>query len=229
LTRTPNSTFPIRRYRVSAARLGCYLLANLSAFAASAGSPHLRSGSWIAGWVVVLALAVSAVILGRRRLTLRSSRAPMLAEALSRVPQESGGGASAGQPGFRVSCEGAREGLDPATEEGIYRIGREAVLNALRHSQARNIEVSLAFRATSVKLVVRDDGRGIAPGIVAGSRDRYRGLSLMRDRAERMGGRLRLRSAPRRGTELEFLLSDLSSAPAPMAASVGESVCNSPS
>jgi glucose-6-phosphate-specific signal transduction histidine kinase len=187
--------------------LGCFWLANLSAFAASAETSQLQSGTWGVGWLgVALALVVGAAILGRKRLDLRSSRAPVLAEALSRIPRESGCGESGRQPGFRVSSEGSDNWLDPAIEEEIYRIGREAVLNAFRHSQAKNIEVTLAFRSKSLKLVVRDDGRGIAPDVVTGSRDLFRGLSLMRDRAERMGGRLRLRSASRRGTELEFLL-----------------------
>ena len=97
------------------------------------------------------------------------------------------------------------------------RIGREAVLNALRHSDAGNIEVTLAFRPKSFKLAVRDDGRGIAPDAVRNGS----GLSRMRDRAERMGGRLRLRSAPRRGAEMELVLRCGFPGSVPIAASVG--------
>jgi hypothetical protein len=222
LTRITRSTVPLR-YRAVAAGLGCFCLAGLRAFAASAETTELQSQTWTAGWWgIPLALAVSAVMFGRKRLSPRPSRTTALAEALSRVPGESGPIDPGSGPGFRVSCEGAREWLDPAIEEGIYYIGREAVLNALRHSQARNIEVTLAFRPQSFRLVVRDDGCGIAPETVTGSR----GLSRIRDRAERMGGRLRLRSAPRRGTEMELILPGAFSESVPTAASFGECVSN---
>jgi signal transduction histidine kinase len=128
---------------------------------------------------------------------------PELPEALSRVPETAVGECS-GRPSFRVLCEGSRKPLAPAIEDEIYRIGREAVLNAFRHSRARNIEVSLKFRPDSLRVVVRDDGCGITPELVARSRDANRGLAAMRDKAEKIGARLRLRSAPQRGTELEL-------------------------
>jgi hypothetical protein len=128
---------------------------------------------------------------------------PELPEALSRVPETAVGECSE-RPSFRVLCEGSRKPLAPAIEDEIYRIGREAVLNAFRHSRARNIEVSLKFRPDSLRVVVRDDGCGITPDLVARSREANRGLAAMRDKAEKIGARLRLRSAPERGTELEL-------------------------
>jgi signal transduction histidine kinase len=127
-----------------------------------------------------------------------------LAEAFSRIPEETASAECGGQPSFRVLCEGPRKPLEPRIEDEIYRIGREAVLNAFRHSRARNIEVALKFRSDSLRVVVRDDGCGMTPDLVARSRDAHRGLAAMRDKAEKIGARLRLRSAPRRGTELEL-------------------------
>jgi signal transduction histidine kinase len=129
---------------------------------------------------------------------------PELPEALSRIPEETEPGECGGRPSFRVLCEGSRKPLAPAIEDEIYRIGREAVLNAFRHSRARNIEVALEFRSNSLRVVVRDDGCGMTPDLVAQSREAHRGLAAMRDKAEKIGARLRLRSAPQRGTELEL-------------------------
>src|SRR5262249_56688480 len=95
-----------------------------------------------------------------RELRFHQGLPPELPEALSRIPEETASGECNGQPSFRVLCEGSRKPLAPAIEDEIYRIGREAVLNAFRHAHARNIEVSLKFRSDSLRVVVRDDGCG---------------------------------------------------------------------
>ena len=210
LRRTPDSTVLVRRYRVIAMALCGYLwLAQTSAFGASSEASQSRGGLWGA---VTLAVG-AAVVFGRRRLHSRSSTAKMkgrvnivhgLAEAFSRIGEEATGAEPNDQPNLRVRSAGDRNPLDPTTEDEIYRIGREALLNALRHAHAQNIEVALTFRSDWVRVIVRDDGCGITPDAVAGSPESYRGLAKMRDRAERIGGRLRLRSALRRGTELEL-------------------------
>src|SRR5215813_13134321 len=71
---------------------------------------------------------------------LRSTGTPDLVQALSRVQQE-----LAVQPGidFRVTVVGRQEPLRPSVWHEIYRIGREALVNAFRHSQAKCIEFKL--------------------------------------------------------------------------------------
>jgi signal transduction histidine kinase len=77
-----------------------------------------------------------------------------------------------------------------ALELGLYRIGQEAVANALRHAGASRIVVTLASTRGRASLEVRDDGHGFdAPGGLAGAREGG-GLALMRDWADALGADL---------------------------------------
>jgi signal transduction histidine kinase len=124
-----------------------------------------------------------------------------LAEAFSLVPDE---GASSEPPKFRVSCGGWRRPLHPLVREEVYRIGREAITNAFRHANARNIEMEVNYCSNALRLVVRDDGCGFSAQLLVPGRSRHWGLPGMRETAEGIGARLRLWSAPRRGTWLEL-------------------------
>ena len=111
---------------------------------------------------------------------------------------------SGDRPNFHVFNEGLRKPLRPVIQDEVYRIGREALLNAFRHSNAKNISIEVKYRSHSLRVVVRDDGCGIEPQLLEAGRDGHFGLSGMRERAERIGARLRLWSGPRCGTELEL-------------------------
>jgi signal transduction histidine kinase len=89
--------------------------------------------------------------------------------------------------------------LDPTVEERLYRIGQEAITNAVKHSGSACVKARLDVSSTAVTLQVRDDGVGFDP---AGSYDGHLGLELMRTRAAEAGGRLSVDSAPGRGTAL---------------------------
>jgi signal transduction histidine kinase/ligand-binding sensor domain-containing protein len=123
-------------------------------------------------------------------------------EELPRVDQ------SVGQTGakidFRVIVEGARRPLHPVPRDEVYRIGREALINAFRHAQARSVSVELTYSSRALRLLVRDDGRGIDQKVVDSGRDGHWGLAGMRERANRMGARLRVFSSPATGTEIEL-------------------------
>jgi signal transduction histidine kinase len=86
----------------------------------------------------------------------------------------------------------------------VYRIGREAVVNAFRHAHAKNIEVEIEYGPKRFRFVVRDDGRGINPDILNAGREGHWGLPGMRERAERIGGRLSVWSRTSSGTEVEL-------------------------
>jgi ligand-binding sensor domain-containing protein/signal transduction histidine kinase len=101
-----------------------------------------------------------------------------------------------------VSVEGDARRLPGAVENNLLRICQEALANAVRHGQAREIAIKLAFAARSVALLVKDAGLGFDPGSVVSERDGHFGLMGIRERAQRLGGRLRLESAPGRGTEV---------------------------
>ena len=145
---------------------------------------------------------------GRRAvcgLRSRQSFSIELAEAFSQIHDETMHSWQSGEwPNFRVFREGAQKPLHPVIRAEVYRIGREALINAFHHSHARNIEIKVTYCSNALRVLVRDDGCGIESRLLAVGRDGHWGLSGMRERAERIGSRLRLWSAPRRGTELEL-------------------------
>lgn len=88
--------------------------------------------------------------------------------------------------------------LDARTEQALFRIAQEALGNAVRHAGASCVSVRLALANGDLVLRVRDDGCGFDP-VAVGRRGRL-GLVSMRERAERLGGVLRIESAPGAGT-----------------------------
>ena len=92
----------------------------------------------------------------------------------------------------------------PATREALRRIVREAVTNAVRHGQARNVSVSLT-NGEGFRVAVRDDGAGFDPDAPR-SADGGFGLVSMRERVEALGGTLALDSTPGTGTSIEVVL-----------------------
>jgi len=106
---------------------------------------------------------------------------------------------------FRVITTGVEQTLDPLVRDEIFRIGREALLNAYHHADAGNIEVEIDYSRDELRLRFMDDGRGVEAKVLEqGGRPGHWGLSGMRERAERIGGRLSIWSRPGAGTELEF-------------------------
>ncbi|RDG39686.1 GAF domain-containing sensor histidine kinase [Streptomyces corynorhini] len=93
--------------------------------------------------------------------------------------------------------------LPAAQEEALLRVAQEALHNALRHSGGERVDVTLARRGQGAVLSVTDDGTGFEPRAVRRA-GRHLGLVSMRDRASGVGGRLRVRSAPGRGTTIEM-------------------------
>ena len=91
--------------------------------------------------------------------------------------------------------------LGAEREAAVYRIAQEALSNALRHSGAQEVRVSLSARQGRVILEVADDGQGFAAPAPppAGL-----GLRSMRDRAGAIGGSLTIRSAPGQGTTVKL-------------------------
>ena len=89
--------------------------------------------------------------------------------------------------------------LDTAQENALAMGLREAITNVLRHAKAGRVQVAITRESRTVQLEVQDDGAGCAnaPG---------NGLSGMRERAEALGGKLTVDSAPGAGTRLRLLL-----------------------
>jgi NarL family two-component system sensor histidine kinase LiaS len=91
----------------------------------------------------------------------------------------------------------------PEVGAALYRIAQEALANAVRHAHARRVFVRLHSDGGEIVLRVEDDGRGFLPRASDG---RGVGLDSMRERAEALGGRLRVDASPGRGTRVEARL-----------------------
>src|SRR5215213_586065 len=106
---------------------------------------------------------------------------------------------------FKMVVEGHARDLHPLVLEECYCIGREAIINALTHSDGQHVEAEIAYDSRQFRLRVRDDGRGIDPKILeAGGRSGHWGLQGMHERAQKIGGQLKFWSRPETGTEVEL-------------------------
>jgi signal transduction histidine kinase len=123
--------------------------------------------------------------------------------ALARAPRELAPDHAAG---FRVVVDGAPRILHPMLRDEVYRIGREAIANALRHADARHIEVELTYAPARLRLSVRDDGRGIDSEVLRDGRDGHWGLEGMRERAQAIQATFRVLSRTGAGTEIELVV-----------------------
>jgi signal transduction histidine kinase len=105
---------------------------------------------------------------------------------------------------FRVIADSVTRPLRPLIRDEVYRIGREALLNAFMHAHANLIEVEVEYASRHLKVLVRDDGRGIDPQVLHSGREGHWGLIGIRERSERIGANLRLRSRIGAGTEIDL-------------------------
>ena len=154
----------------------------------------------------ILQLMSQVIEEGRSALKgLRSTEATSLnlEQAFSRIPQEL---AYAHKTGYRVIVGGVSRPLHPMIRDEVYRIGREALVNAFRHAQAASIEIEINYTAGDLRISVRDDGSGIAPQVLLTGREGHWGLPGMRERAERIGAKLKLWSRAAAGTEVELTI-----------------------
>jgi signal transduction histidine kinase/ligand-binding sensor domain-containing protein len=121
-----------------------------------------------------------------------------LPAALERIARERTVGT-----GIDVSLRtlGERRRLSHEVEDGALRIGREAIVNVVRHAEAGRIEIEVEFETRLLRLEVRDDGRGLPPEEAEQARHRgHFGLSGARERATLMGGRCNVIARPGGGT-----------------------------
>ncbi len=114
-----------------------------------------------------------------------------LQTALARLAKRTSGSVA-------VHLDAAELDLTKGFSESLYRIAQEAVHNTLRHAEGRNVWVRLRGTSSAVQLSVEDDGSGFDPDRVSASL----GLVGMRNRAEALGGLLRLNGRGGGGTSL---------------------------
>jgi signal transduction histidine kinase len=85
--------------------------------------------------------------------------------------------------------------LPPAMETALYRIVQEAMTNAARHGDARNVSILLVQRSGSVRAIIEDDGSGFDPDLVRRNHTSV-GIHAMQERAELLDGSLEIESGP---------------------------------
>jgi two-component system sensor histidine kinase UhpB len=108
---------------------------------------------------------------------------------------------AAAHDGLRVErrLELGDEALTPEVELVVYRIAQESLTNVLRHSGASEVLVALGSVDGGLRLVVRDDGRGLPADVAAGG-----GITGMRERALLVGGQLSVSAVDGGGTEVRL-------------------------
>ena len=105
---------------------------------------------------------------------------------------------------FRVIADSVKRPLRPIIRDEVYRIGREALVNAFMHASANRIEVEVEYASRHLRVLVRDDGIGIDPHVLHSGREDHWGLVGIKERSKRIGANLRLWSRTGSGTEVEL-------------------------
>jgi signal transduction histidine kinase len=134
---------------------------------------------------------------------LNSEREETLAAALQRLAVDIGE-----REGVRVEARvapGVQAG--PAQRDAVVRAAREGIVNSARHGHAGHVDIDLTRRPiagneTRLALRVSDDGDGFDPALLPLGL----GLTMVGERAQRLGGELKIESAPRRGAVLELVV-----------------------
>ncbi|MDQ7842339.1 MAG: sensor histidine kinase [Armatimonadota bacterium] len=107
------------------------------------------------------------------------------------------------QTGLAIRLEAPEElRLPPAVEAQVIRIVQEALTNVRKHARARSVEIRFSREGATAVVSIADDGRGFDVAAVEGAKGMHFGLLTMKERAESIGGRLEVTSAPGQGTRV---------------------------
>jgi len=105
---------------------------------------------------------------------------------------------------FRVTVEGTVRKLHPVVREETYRIGAEALTNAVRHAMATQVDTEIAYSRKCLTLRIVDNGRGFDAAVLdEGAPRGHFGLTGMRERACRIRARFEVSSRPGSGSAVE--------------------------
>ena len=132
-------------------------------------------------------------------------RSPSVEQStLPRMVREAGERAFARQPvSVDFTLIGTPRHSDTVIERHLFRIAQEALWNASRYAEATQVAVALEYREETIRLDIRDNGRGLPFGDNEPENVGHYGFAIMRERAEQMSGRFSVESAPNRGTRIE--------------------------
>jgi signal transduction histidine kinase len=102
----------------------------------------------------------------------------------------------------QLCVEGSERRLPPVFVHHLVCIGQEAVTNALRHASPQTVKIHVIYAGDGLSMTVRDDGSGFLPAEPAHATVGHFGLAVMHERAKKIGGDLKICSAPGAGTEV---------------------------
>ncbi|MBN1367167.1 MAG: sensor histidine kinase [Dehalococcoidales bacterium] len=92
--------------------------------------------------------------------------------------------------------------LNPLTTVEVLRVVQEALTNVKKHSEASEVELKFESKHNSVKMIIKDNGRGF--NLTAS--DRHHGISVMKERVQSVGGHMEINSSPGKGTEIDVTI-----------------------
>lgn len=105
-------------------------------------------------------------------------------------------------PVFDLAYSGEPRQVHPLIRDEVYRICREAIANAFRHSNAEYVTVEVRFLPEALEVEISDDGQGMTEELLKHGRPGHFGLRGMQAHAQRIGATLRLESEPGQGTNV---------------------------
>jgi signal transduction histidine kinase len=187
-------------------------------FHLSAAADAIPDEPGVAAEQVALAQELATAALDETRLAIAGLRPPILDDLGLAASLESLGHTF---PQLDVQVEATRSRMAEHVETAVYRTAQEALQNVAKHANARHVRVRLYLQRDTMVLEVADDGTGFDPaapgamgavnagsamaaGAEMASQPTGFGLAAMRERAELLGGRLALASAPGRGTTVRL-------------------------
>ena len=103
---------------------------------------------------------------------------------------------------FELKLNGQLDDLGESLNINVYRIVQESINNALKHAQAKNIEVSLTLLENELLLLIKDDGVGM--NLASVDQSQHFGLLGIRERVQGFHGSFSLLSEPNRGTAIHI-------------------------
>ncbi|AXC10255.1 two-component system sensor kinase [Acidisarcina polymorpha] len=136
----------------------------------------------------------------RRSITALRSNALADSSLLEALDQSARRIVNGGSMQVQTFSKGNPGGISPRVVDAFFRIGQEAIANAVRHSGATTLTIAIAYEQATVRLLVEDNGRGFPVGEDSAGF----GIRSMGKRAESIGAVLEIRSSPGNGTSVQL-------------------------
>ncbi len=184
--------------------LGQYVTA-IKTFAVTIANKTETKAPDISGYAQTIVAAANHIYDGMHNIIRQLRPGSLDNLGLSETLKDAVNHVQAQYPNLKISLDlsGKLEGLGESLNINIYRIVQEAINNAIKHAEAKNIEIKLeATKTGALQLMVKDDGKGM--NIHDVDQSNHFGLLGMRERVQSFGGSFNVDSEPenRRGTAI---------------------------